>query len=115
MRDAKAASPLVDTHLAALIATRMTTATKQRLLLAFSSVLVGYAVGAIIPKLAAQSVPPSQVGQRWEQFCDRPAYTTTAINANLRQRGAEGFEFVSVSFPQGSTTLWTCFRRPAAR
>ncbi len=86
----------------------------SRFALVFVSVLVGSILGATLPRLAAQSVPPPpRVSPQWQQFCDRPAYTTAAVNANLRQRGAEGFEFVTVSFPQGSTSLWTCFKRPA--
>jgi hypothetical protein len=87
----------------------------QRFALAFVCVLIGSVLGATLPRLAAQTVPsPPRAVPQWQQFCDRPAYTTAAVNANLRQRGAEGFELVSVSFPQGSTTLWTCFKRPAS-
>ncbi len=43
---------------------------KQRVVIAFSCVLVGCAVGATMPRLAAQSFPPNPTAQRWEQVCD---------------------------------------------
>ncbi len=89
----------------------MTTSTKQRLLIAFSSVLVGCAVGATMPRLAAQSFPPNPSAQRWEQFCDFVDTTSGRdINESLVRRGANGFEFVA--FSGGG---YVCFKRPAGR
>ena len=92
----------------------MTTSTQQRLLIAFSSVLVGCAVGATMPRLAAQSFPPSPTAQRWEQFCDRP--TEREVNRELSLRGAEGFELVSMTFNASpGADPYLCFKRPAPR
>ncbi len=104
----------------------MTTSTKQRLLIAFSSVLVGCAVGATMPRLAAQSFPTNPSAQRWEQFCERigglsgdgSAAARERLNQTLAARGNEGFELVAASFEQRNqawSELHVCFKRPLAR
>ena len=97
----------------------MTISTKQRLLLAFSSVLVGCAVGATMPRLAAQSFPPSAEASRWAQFCERidgedDERDEGIVNRRLAARGNEGFELVSTSFDPASNA-WACFKRPGGR
>jgi len=92
----------------------MRTTNKQRLFIAFSSVLVGCVVGATMPRLAAQSFPPNPTAPRWEQFCERLEYERygAVANARLRSRGEEGFELVSADFDQPDLTTRLCFKRP---
>ncbi len=93
----------------------MTTSTKQRLLIAFSSVLVGCAVGATMPRLAARSFPPSPSAPRWEQFCEVAGYQVGPTNRRVVTRGSEGFESVSVMQSGPSEGNLLCFKRPIAR
>jgi len=75
-------------------------------------VLVGCAVGATMPRLAAQSFPQNPSAQRWEQFCDLSS--SQHINTVLSTRGVEGFELFSTNIdPAGG--IFVCFKRPAAR
>ena len=109
----------IDTRLAAHVPTRMTTSTKQSFLIAFSCVLVGCAVGATMPRLAAQSYPPNPSAQTWEQFCERidgqdDEGDQSLVNNRLGVRGSQGFELVSTSFDPASNA-WACFKRQAAR
>jgi hypothetical protein len=90
----------------------MTTSLKQRLVIAFSCVLAGCAIGATMPRLAAQSYPPNPTAQRWEQFCETTGSRDVGpVNRVLTLRGREGFELVSMDL--GNFTF--CFKRPAAR
>jgi len=92
----------------------MTTTTKQRLLIAFSSVLVGCAVGATMPRLAAQSFPPNPQAQRWEQVCeDTDDYDIATTTRWVAARGNQGFELVSTTLV--GSDIWLCFKRPAPR
>ena len=87
---------------------------KQRLVIAFSCVLVGCAIGATMPRLAAQSFPANPSAPRWDQFCDElPHNTVFSANEAIRPRGRNGFEFVSTTVVGGD--VWVCFKRPAAR
>ena len=91
------------------------TSTKQRIIIAVSSVLVGCAVGATMPRLTAQSFPPSPSAQRWEQLCeDLGDDDMDVVNRRLAARSAEGFEFVSLSW-ETVDRAWVCFKRPAVR
>lgn len=83
----------------------MTTSLKQRLIIALSSVLVGCAVGATMPRLAAQSFPLNDSAQRWEQVCeDTDDDDVEVANRRLASRGAEGFELVAFALG-GDTDL----------
>ena len=110
----------VDTRGNALIAMRMTT-TSQRIIITVSSVLVGCAVGATLPRLAAQSYPPNPSAPRWEQHCEYIDESgddeddRVLINEKLRSRGDEGFELASTGFAQPYDGIFLCFKRPAAR
>ena len=85
---------------------------KQRLVIAFSCVLVGCAIGATMPRLVAQSFPANPSAQRWEQFCESTGTNNDgALNRVLASRGREGFELVSAE----AQFYRLCFKRPAAR
>ena len=97
----------------------MITSTKRRLLIAFSSVLVGCAVGATMPRLAAQSFPPNPTLVTWVQLCERidgqdDEGDQAIVNRRLAARGGEGFELVSAAFDPASNA-WVCFKRAAVR
>lgn len=112
-----AAPPAVDTPRVALLATGMNTVSaslKQRLVIAFSCVLVGCAVGATMPRIAAQSFPPNPAAPRWDQFCDVLRHNTLeSANEAIAPRGRNGFELVSTTVV--ASDIWVCFKRPAAR
>ena len=106
----------VDMRRAALVATHMNDSLKQRLIIALSSVLVGCAVGATMPRLAAQSFPPNPAAQRWEQVCeDTDDNDMNLANRRLAARGAEGFELVAFAESPRDGDIWICFKRPVAR
>jgi len=102
-----------------------------RSIVAIVCVLTGCAIGAVLPKLTAQSFPANPQAPRWEQFCSNfggigndGASRTAAIermNATLAARGREGFELVNVPMASAGRsgaggTIWPeliiCFKRP---
>lgn len=94
------------------------TTTSQRLIIAVSSVLVGCAVGATMPRLAAQSFPSNSTAPLWEQVCDRVQADDDdggGVNQRLALRGNEGFELVTAAYASPYTEMWVCFKRPASR
>lgn len=99
--------------------------------MALACVLVGCAMGAVMPKIAAQTFAPKPDAPRWEQFCsnvgslgstiEKRTATIQRINDTLAARGREGFELIQV--PAGTTgktgnggSVWPelmlCFKRP---
>jgi hypothetical protein len=98
----------------------MTPSTRQHLLIALCSVLVGCAVGATMPSLSAQSFPPNPNAPRWVQFCEELRDDSTA-NRRIEARGDRGFELVSMVFRHDTSDLapadnmWVCFKRPYAQ
>jgi hypothetical protein len=77
-----------------------------------AAVVVGLAVGhELLPKANAQTRPT------WIQQCDSfggAQVDLAAVNARVKQLGAEGFELVGLSTAGYNTgaALFVCFKRP---
>lgn len=89
------------------------------LALACAFVVGCVAASQVIVPAHAQQQPAPSGAKKWEQFCSyRMSFSpdmdkvTSEANADLKAKGAEGWELVSASLSNGNILSY-CFRRPA--
>lgn len=84
----------------------------------FACVVAGCAVGAAMPRIAAQTFPSNPAAPKWQQVCEyvgRHGADSTGVerlSQLVASRGRDGWELAGVFVPS-EINIGVCFKRPA--